>query len=101
MCSVQRTRQACCIAIQQVDVGRAGLARMLGQVHHRHAQAVARIAADRRIDLAVLARCPIALWASARYWRLTSRAAIIATSASMALRLRATTIRPLVSLSRR
>jgi hypothetical protein len=39
--------------------------------------------------------------ASARYWRRTSRAAIICTSASMAARVRATTIRPLVSLSSR
>ena len=39
--------------------------------------------------------------ASARYWRLTSRAAIMRTSASMTGRLRATTMRPLVSLSNR
>ncbi len=101
VCSVARTRQARRRVVQQLERGHGRLAGMLGQVHHRHAQPLARVAADRRVDDAARpapasGRAPIA-----RYWRATSRAAIIAPAPSMAARVRATTISPLVSLSRR
>jgi len=46
------------IAAEPAHVGTRGFARVHGQVHHGHAQAVARVATNRRVDAAQLGPCP-------------------------------------------
>jgi hypothetical protein len=50
VCRVHRTQHTWSFTVQQLHIRARRLAGMLGQIHHRHAQAVARIPADRQFD---------------------------------------------------
>ena len=97
-CSAQaaRPRPRC----QALEVGARRLAGWRAG-HHRHAQAVARVAADGRLDADAGPRPASAVRQREVLARRPRARRCSATSASMPARVRATTIRPLVSLSSR